>query len=264
MSDLRETYAKPEIHQAWESVYRSNPRQDRLNDLLLERVLRLVAPPPAARFLDAGCGVGDHTIRIAQRGFRCVGVDISQTVLQHAQRNAQAAGVAPLVRFSQQALEELSFADGSFEVVHCRGVLTHVPHWERALSHLCRVLKPGGSIVIFELNRRSLEANIVMLARRLMKRSSTLVVTPGGWEFWSEENGSPFVMRIFNLQHVLEQLEQNRIVLTHRFASEFWDINRLPSGFMRNLGILFNRVWFSSRLPAAWSSGNALIGSKAG
>ena len=46
----------------------------------------------------------------------------------------------------------------------------HVPDWERALTNLCRVLKPGGRIVILESNHKAVEMLLVRSVRALFKR----------------------------------------------------------------------------------------------
>lgn len=259
---LKETYERPHIHESWESVYRGNPLQDRLNARLLDRILKQVQPAPDARFLDAGCGVGYHTLAIARRGYRCVGVDISETILRQAEDNALRAGLQERVSFRADNLEDLSFTDGSFDVVHCRGVLMHVPEWESALGQLCRVLKPGGKIVILESNTSSLETRVVCLLRWLRQGRSRMVTTPGGLEFWAEQDGQPVVTRIARVRYLQEQLRAHGVEPTSRFATEFWDINRFAPGLRRNLAIRFNRLWFALHLPSVLSMGNALVGRK--
>ncbi len=56
----------------------------------------------------------------------------------------------------------------------------HIPKWAEALSHLCRVLKPSGKLVVMESNHNSLEARIVLLIRQITSRRSKLIETPGG------------------------------------------------------------------------------------
>jgi ubiquinone/menaquinone biosynthesis C-methylase UbiE len=260
---LKEVYERAEIHDDWEAVYRANPLQDHLNERMLERTLAYLQPAPQALFLDAGCGVGYHSLAIARRGFRCIGVDISETILERARRNGSRAGLDDHVSFHAENLEDLSFADGHFDFVHCRGVLMHVPQWERALEQLCRVLKPGGRLVILEANTTALETWLVRFIRLLRRGRSEVVRTPGGFEFWAEKDGQPCVTRIARIGYLQERLRANRVTPLRRFASEFWDINRFAPGFRRNLAIRFNRWWFRWRLPAGLSMGNAVIGEKA-
>src|SRR5688572_1261363 len=115
---LNDTYAKSEIHDQWESIYRGNPLLDRLNDLIMDRIMDCVQPAPGARFLDAGCGIGDHSVRIARKGYDCVGIDISPTILQTAEERIRALGLSSRVRFVCQPLEGMSLNGDLFDVVH--------------------------------------------------------------------------------------------------------------------------------------------------
>ena len=259
----KDTYEMRVVHEDWEAVYRGNPLQDRLNGLLMDRVMVHIALPPDALCLDAGCGVGYHSLAIARRGARCLGIDISETVLHTARANLASSGLSQRLSFCCEELERLSFADATFDVVHCRGVLMHIPNWEAALAELCRVLKPGGSIVVMEANSVSVEAWMVRLLRYLRRPRSRLVAAPGGLEFWSELHGHPFVVRMADLERLTAHLEACRVRIVTRFATELFDIYRFPAGPARNAIIRLNHLWFRLRLPASLSAGNALVGRKA-
>lgn len=259
---LKGTYSQDELHNRWAAVYRGDPLQDTLNEAVAERILEDLDLPSGSRFLDAGCGTGEHTIRIAGHGYPCVGVDISENVLRRAAKKVAASGLAHRVSLVCHALEEIPFADASFDAVHCRGVLMHIPAWGRALANLCRVLKPGGRIVILENNHNSVEAALVMLVRRTQTRGSRLVRTDGGLEFWSEESGRPFLARIANVPALGRQLELHGVRVLKRMATEFWDVGRFPAGVARRGVTRWNQFYFNWGLPAILSSGNAIIGEK--
>jgi ubiquinone/menaquinone biosynthesis C-methylase UbiE len=235
---------------------------NRFNDKVVDRTLKHLNRPANALFLDAGCGMGDHSMRIAERGFRCVGVDLSETVLVTARKNAAARGLASRTSFVCQALEDLTFNDDTFDAVHCRGVLMHVPQWERALASLCRVLKPGGRIAILEGNHKSLEMAIVLAVRKVQARNSKMIKTEAGFEFWSQKNGHPFVVRIANIQRLTSALEANQTRVLKTLAHEFWDINRFPAGALRNAVMRYNYVYFLLGLPRFGCIGNAIIAEK--
>ncbi len=260
--ELKDTYADRTIHERWESVYRTSGHQSDFNDRIMDRILGHMNPAPESLFLDAGCGVGDHAARIGRRGLRCIGVDISEMILGEARRRISSAGLDETVSFRAERLEELSFPDHYFDFVHCRGVLMHIPEWERALSELCRVLKPGGKLVVIETNLSSVEARVVGLVRSVSRRKSRLVATPGGLEFWSDRNGHPFVVRMANIAYLGRTMESANMKVVSRMATEFWDINRFPRGWIRGGIIAFNRIWFSAGLPAKLSVGNAIIAEK--
>lgn len=262
MTHLRQTYLQDEVHDRWETVYRGDPLLDRFNDRIMDRLLKYAQPPPNALFLDAGCGAGDHSLRLARRGYRCVGVDLSERVLSRARARILQAGLNAKVVLVCQALEDLAFADGLFDAVHCRGVLMHIPAWEKALGQLIRVLKPGGKIAILELNDQSLESWMVRIARRFRASQSTMTRTAGGLEFWSQEDGHPLLARVASIKCLEKQLKQLGSEVCVRSSSEFWDINRFPAGTLRRGAIRFNVLWFALRLSSRLSSGNLVVGQK--
>jgi SAM-dependent methyltransferase len=94
--------------------------------------------------LDAGCGTGEITRRLAQLlpGARLLGVDIIDAHLARAR--AASAPLGERVRFEHRSLFELGLPDGAFDLVVCRHVLQAVPHAERALAELARVARGGG------------------------------------------------------------------------------------------------------------------------
>ncbi len=259
---VRPTLAAPGLHDEWITTYRSNPIQQHFNDSIMHRVLAHMRTGRGTLFLDAGCGTAEHSIRIASRGFRCVGGDVSAYVLQRAQKRTLGAGLASAPHFVCLELEELPFPSGIFDGIHCRGVLMHIPEWERAVAELCRVIRPGGRIAILESNQRSLETAIIRIIRRIKRRPPGGRETAGGVEYWTEVGGSPFVTRVGNVNFLARTLSLHGVRTVARFATEFWDIGRFRPGLSRTLAIRFNQLWFFFRLPALLSKGNALIGEK--
>jgi len=261
---LNSTYAKPEIHDKWESIYRGNPLLDRLNDQIMDRIIGCIQPAPGARFLDAGCGIGDHTARIARSGYECIGIDISPTILQKAKERIRAFGLSSRVSFVCQALEDMTPNGDLFDVVHCRGVLMHIPDWRKALGSLCAALKPGGHIVILENNVKALYCRAYLFVRRFFKNraASRVVETEGGVEFWTDEDGTPFVARIANIEELNEALHEFQVEPVHRFSTSFIGIELFPAGWPRNAVIRLNHLAFLLRIPPAICKGNAIIGKK--
>lgn len=261
-SDYTNVFNSQSIHARWISAYRTNTLQDAFNNTVMRSVLTLMELPDGARVLDAGCGTGEHSIRLAIHKLNVVGVDLSESVLQKARSVASEQGVHS-VEFLRSDITNLSiFSDGEFDAVHCRGVLMHLPQWECALAELCRVLKPGGRIAIFENNHRSLELKLVRLARLLRRSESVIVKTSGGIEFRPVTNPAEPLTRIANIGHLIESLAKHEVSLVKRLATEFWDIARWPSGPVRNSIIRFNHAWFSCHLPSQLSLGNLIVGIK--
>jgi ubiquinone/menaquinone biosynthesis C-methylase UbiE len=103
--------------------------------------------------LDVGCGSGAVTREIARRvgsRGRAIGLDPSAELLGVARGLAQAAGLGDRVEFREGDVLRVPFPDGSFDVVLCVTVLSHVPKGGTAIPELVRVLRPGGRLGVFD------------------------------------------------------------------------------------------------------------------
>jgi 2-polyprenyl-6-hydroxyphenyl methylase/3-demethylubiquinone-9 3-methyltransferase len=100
--------------------------------------------PPAARpdslLLDLACGAGLLAPHVAGRGYRHVGLDLSPTALPQA----RAHGVTPV----RGNVLRLPFADEVADVVVAGEVLEHVAEPGVLIAEACRVLRPGGTLVL--------------------------------------------------------------------------------------------------------------------
>src|SRR5262249_15809160 len=261
---LNRTYASSQIHDHWEALYRINPLLDTLNDVIMGRILRYTQPPRSAKVLDAGCGVGDHTARFARAGYECLGIDISPMILQKADDKIDALGLGSRVRFVCQALEDLSLDGELFDIVHCRGVLMHIPDWKAALKRLCNAVRPGGHIVVLENNAQALYSRAYRLVRWLYRHrvASRLVKTEGGTELWSAEKSIPFAARTTNIDALNNALQEFGVVPLHRFTTSLVGIELLPAGWLRNAAIRVNQAACVLRVPPMIGKGNAVIGQK--
>lgn len=98
-----------------------------------------------ARLLDAGCGKGRYARVLLEHeaSARLTGMDISEKMLEF---------VGPGICRVSGSLTELPFADGAFDGVYATESLEHAVDIERAVSELCRVLRPGGKLAIIDKN----------------------------------------------------------------------------------------------------------------
>ena len=97
------------------------------------------------RILDAGCGKGRFSQALANRnpGALFHGMDISEEMLRRLP-----GAVAPCAG----SLTDLPYADAVFDCAYAIESLEHAIEIERAVADLCRVVKPGGKIVIIDKN----------------------------------------------------------------------------------------------------------------
>ncbi|MGF1425094.1 methyltransferase domain-containing protein [Kitasatospora sp. LaBMicrA B282] len=121
--------------------------------------------PPAtrddARLLDLACGGGLFAPHLSGKGYRLTGVDLSQLSLREAGRHGYHA-------LARADLAQLPFADGTFDVVTAGQCLEHVPDPYGAVAEACRVLRPGGTLIVDTIaDTRLARLVAVTLAERL-------------------------------------------------------------------------------------------------
>jgi SAM-dependent methyltransferase len=99
--------------------------------------------------LDVGCGAGFHLPRFAETAGSVVGVEPHEPLVRRARsRVAGSANVEVLMGSAQQ----LPLPDASVDVVHARTAYFFGPGCERGLRETDRVLRPGGALVIVDLD----------------------------------------------------------------------------------------------------------------
>lgn len=103
---------------------------------------------PGMAVLDAGCGGGRNLVWFLRGGYEVFGVDESPGAVEQVRRLAAAlAPHLPPESFQVADLADLPFPDARFDAVLCSAVLHFArdeAHFDRMLSELWRVLRPGG------------------------------------------------------------------------------------------------------------------------
>jgi SAM-dependent methyltransferase len=97
-----------------------------------------------ARALDFGCGVGRLALPLARLCESVVGVDVSDSMLEHARGNASSAGLTN-VSFAKSD-DTLSKVSGTFDFLNSLIVFQHIPppRGEAILRKLLSLLRDGG------------------------------------------------------------------------------------------------------------------------
>lgn len=98
--------------------------------------------------LDAGCGTGRNLMYLLKGGANVFGVDQNPEVIAQLRSMAGSfPGIIPDEHFQLAAVEELPFAEETFDLVISSAVLhfaENLGHFEAMLNSMWRVLKPGG------------------------------------------------------------------------------------------------------------------------
>ncbi len=148
-----DTFVSPAVLQARDRMFQETPALDSL--------------PPGAAVLDVGCGGGQIAAELAREnpGFRVIGIDLAPAQIRRARRRSRN------VRFVPGSALELPFPDAAFDLVYSIGSIKHWPDRARGLSECVRVLRPGGRLLVLDLDREcSLEESREFVRRTRFPR----------------------------------------------------------------------------------------------
>jgi 2-polyprenyl-6-hydroxyphenyl methylase/3-demethylubiquinone-9 3-methyltransferase len=99
---------------------------------------------PDAVLVDLGCGGGLFAPEVAPRGYRHIGVDLVDSALRLAARH----GVRPV----RADVAAVPLVDGCADVVAAGEILEHVVDARAVIREACRLLRPGGTLVLDTIN----------------------------------------------------------------------------------------------------------------
>jgi ubiquinone/menaquinone biosynthesis C-methylase UbiE len=183
------------------------------------------------RILEAGCGTGELSLRLARLGNSMILIDTSRSALECARKASQGNAQATLV---QASLFNLPFKPGVFDRTFNVGVLDHFSAEGRreALGEMLRVLRGDGCAVVLTNDARSFIHPIAM--RHAIKK--------GRWPFGFKD-ALTSLRNELNLPPDLIAREYTR-----GFISQFEFLHYfLPEN--RTIRKIFSRVFFAVTLP---------------
>ncbi|MEO1712879.1 MAG: class I SAM-dependent methyltransferase [Bacteroidota bacterium] len=110
---------------------------------LTEQLLHHLQPSSTGLYLDIGCGTGNYTHALQQKGFNFIGIDPSPLMLEKAKsRNKQ-------IDWRLGSAENTGLPDTSVDGIIGSLTIHHWANLKQGFTELYRVLKPSGRIVIF-------------------------------------------------------------------------------------------------------------------
>jgi SAM-dependent methyltransferase len=180
---------------------------------------RLSACPEGGDLLDVPCGFGRHLVPLARAGYRAVGVDRSQALIDEARRRAGGARWPKLVHadYRDLPLPDESF-DAALNLFSSLGYLGDEGD-TKVLAEIRRVLRPGGRLVIEIMHRDALVLgfrdtgwHMVGQGRLLLEQrtfdpaagvaqTTQTLVEPGG-----ERDSRTFSLRVYTATELLAML----------------------------------------------------------
>jgi SAM-dependent methyltransferase len=138
-------------HRRADDVNLRNPLQRREYDAIADRI----AADAPGRVLDWGCGFGQVTALLRERGLDTEAFDFRPAETESGPRQlARYPEITAYIEIADPVA--LPYPDDRFDAVLSCGVLEHVGAPEDSLAEIRRVLRPGGTFYVYKLpNRRS-------------------------------------------------------------------------------------------------------------
>jgi len=107
----------------------------------------------AKNILVLGCGTGVEVREVLRgpdfRG-RVTAIDISADLVERGKGLAEQEGVADRIDWLVGDAQELRLSDGAFDLVLAHTLVSHVPDPKRVVEQAARVVRPGGTVVMFD------------------------------------------------------------------------------------------------------------------
>jgi 2-polyprenyl-3-methyl-5-hydroxy-6-metoxy-1,4-benzoquinol methylase len=114
----------------------------------IERSWYLGKIKPTDKVLDLGCNNGQHTLKIAKKCRKIIGLDQDERQLTIAVNSASERGIKNVIFRKQNLEKKLNFSDRLFDKVIFLDVLEHLVNRRQILLEIKRVLKPRGLVFI--------------------------------------------------------------------------------------------------------------------
>ncbi len=132
--------------EVWDDLYRTRERfwSGRPNAMLEQ----IVAPLPAGRALDLGCGEGGDAVWLATRGWEVLAVDVSAVALARVSETVRRAGLADRIDLRRTDIA-VDFPEGSFELVSAQFLHSPIAFpREQVLRRAADAVAPGGLLLV--------------------------------------------------------------------------------------------------------------------
>jgi len=228
-----------------------------------------LAAAPGERVLDVGCGPGFYCAELVEEvgpeGF-IVGVDASPQMLSLAARRCQGHGNVVL---QQGDASSLPVESSSFDAALCVQVLEYVSDVRAGLAELYRALRPGGRVVVWDVDWATLSWHSLdparmervlrvwdeHLAHPSLPRTLAPAMRVAGFEH-VEANAHVFASAEFDpetfgvaLQTVIRSFVAGRGGITKEDASA-WAIEQQERGERREYFFAFTQFCFEATRPS--------------
>lgn len=213
--------------------------------------------------LDAGCGTAHKSQKLVKRGYRVTGVDFSEYAIETGLQQLPAEFQDKIV-LEWGDLTSLHYDSNSFDHVLCWGVLMHIPEQKKAVQELIRVLRPGGSLVISEMNCWAPENVVDRWLRQYFRLGSSKISrSEMGYELWTSRSDGKLLTRTLDPLEFTKWISSFNMKLRSRRTCQLTQqYGRFHWATIRALIHHINRVCLEWNFPPQYASTNILTYTK--
>lgn len=183
---------------------------------------------PGARLLDAGCGRYLRVCKEFAGIAEVVGIDLETTLETRNDRSP--FGV-------RGDLDRLPFPSGHFDLIITRQVVEHLADPPRVFREFCRVVKPGGKVIVVTPNKHDYVSVIAAATPYMFHRAlvSRLFLVPADDVF-------PTLYRANTISALGKALKSAGFVETEFHAVNHYPAYLMISPILFRLGVLYERL----------------------
>ncbi len=138
-----------EVARQWDEM-----REEFFSDTVRERALAVACVEPGKLAADIGAGTGFITEALIRAGLKVITVDQSEAMLEEMHRKFAAVEG---IDYRVGEAEHLPISSESIDYVFANMYLHHVETPPKAIAEMTRILKPGGKMVITDLDEHQYE-----------------------------------------------------------------------------------------------------------
>lgn len=129
-------------------------RQSFFSEAVREKAYAVAGVQPGKIAADLGAGTGFITEGLLPQGVKVIAVDQSAVMLAQMQ---QKFGAQANVEYRQGSAESLPIDDNALDYAFANMTLHHVDDPAKAIVEMSRILKPGGKLVITDLDEHQFD-----------------------------------------------------------------------------------------------------------
>ncbi len=168
--------------------------------------------------LDAGCGTGNYSIELSQRGHRVTGIDFSSVMFGRAKRKKSKGAVWPNFLL-HNLTQSLPFKDDSFDAVICIHVLYTISDHLQFLRELRRVARRQSMIIVVNSSQPLSFQKAIKHQWNMTKgiqrfRTLLALASVGFWNIpisWRQQSGQYHTTTTDELQKLLIKIGANEV-----------------------------------------------------